>query len=344
VRNTDLHSDSIKRYPDQAELLKRWATDGALDAFAELQSWAATVPALRVNTAPGPVFSYGSGALANRRLFELRLQVCYGGDMTEALKVAVANRECAGEIAVITAILADQAGIPAVCLLTEKRAEGVFFTLPRVAATLFADNLAKLLSKGSYKVWYKWALLSVVPWEQSMTASKDGKVIWLARSERAVLTVRTGLDGKKMSAAVKVAKTTAAIETLWTKSIAAVAKKDAVELRDGMPQVPDLTLPSAAEIDLPKAMGSARRDQLIRGLPVQAQDRWPIFSSIHPNHAVVMAFELMCAGADVGEATDDNKKVLGQLRRSLLPGHFETLCEKVWEGDVEARIREFDLD
>lgn len=343
-RLLDAVSPVVKRLGSdamQARLLS-WAKDGdeadfqgLVDDLRELPSGNRTMP-------PGPQFWLCSTALANQRLFRLRLATTHGGDPSKAFTTAAANGSlCLGETATLAAYFADQAGLPAHGTLLESLSmlSGVVVSMAESQPDVLAESLAALVNKSAFRVHAKFKLLALLPWTDGELATGKGGVFWVARWHTLVMTVKAKTDSKKATFSFKVARSLAKVDEVQAKVVLALAKKVGLSFEAGVPELPDFNTPKTDELDMTMAARAPRRAELLRILRHQAP------ASLRFEHFTdYVLFDLMNHGVRIERPDGDAKpaaNALRELQDNVLPGHFEALCRKSWGDGWAAELEHY---
>lgn len=348
---TTLHPATLSPLRDRsvsADLLtrlERWVADPSTTEQRALEDALRDVHSGRTNRAAGPVFWFGSGALANQRLFELRLATTYGGRLEDAL--AQSENFCYGEEAVITARFSEMAhtGAYGTGLEPLQEASGIAYAIARDRPELLGLVIDNLVNHRAFYVPAKLSLLGVLAWAPGFSVAKDDAYAWITHLGTTVMTLRGTLDGKKAWASFGVAKDPSELEKVVRKAVVAAEKKVGAALHPGAPVLPLVHEPRSTDIDWSVVMNAADRPRVLRALREGVVPPEVPEAVLWSRHAWAL-FDLMSHGAPLRttEATEAGaRELLTRLQRDLLPSAFDWMCRRAWRDDHVAQRQRFGL-
>ncbi len=331
--------------PDLLARLERWVAHPSAAEQKALEDALRGVPSGRTNRADGPVFWYGSGAVANQRLFALRLATVYSGRIEDAL--CQSDNFCYGEEAVIAASIAEAAGTGAYGTALEplQDASGIAYAIARDRPDLLGLVIDNLVNHRSFFVPAKLSLLGVLPWAPGVSAVMNDAYAWVTHLGTTVLTLRGTLDGKKAWASFATAANAAELEKVERKAAAAAAKKMGVALLPGVPALPLVHEPTSANIDWTAVLNAAERPRLLRALREGAAPSAVPEAVLWSRHAWAL-FDMLSHGVPLqttAETEPEARRLLAQLHRDLLPGAFDWMCRQTWRDDHATQRQRFGL-
>ena len=345
---TTLHASTLQPLRDRsvsADLIarvERWVASPSPSEQKALEEALRDVPSGRTSKAAGPVFWFGSGAVANQRLFDLRLATTYGGRLEDAL--AQSENFCYGEETVIAARLAEQAhtGAYGTGLEPLQEASGIAYAIARDRPDLLGLVIDNLVNHRSFFVPAKLKLLSVVAWAPGVSVVKDDGYAWVTHLGTTVMTLRGTLDGKKAWVSFAVARDRSEVEKVLRKAVVAAEKKVGAALQPGAGVVPVVHEPPATTLDWSVAMNAADRPAVLRALREGVAPPVVPEAVLWSGHAWAL-FDLMSHGAPLKTTAETDapaRGLLQRLQRDLLPSAFDWMCNQAWRDDhAEPRQR-----
>lgn len=346
--STSLHPSTLQPLRDRsvsADLIARveqWVATPSPSEQKALEAALRDVASGRTSKAAGPVFWFGSGAVANQRLFELRLNTTYGGRLDTALSQS--ENFCFGEEAVIAARCAEQAhrGAYGTGLEPLQDASGIAYAIARDRPDLLGLVIDNLVNHRAFFVPAKLKLVGVVPWAPGVSVVKDDAYAWVTHLGTTVMTLRGTLDGKKAWASFAIAQDPSALDKAVRKAVVAAEKKVGASLQPGVAMLP-VHEPSSVTIDWNVVMNEADRPRLLRALregvvPTEVPD-----AVLWSGHAWAL-FDVMSHGAALRTTAETDvpaRTLLKRLQRDLLPSAFDWMCHQAWRDDVAAQRQRY---